>query len=89
MSIKGSPQLFGLNFLDNFEATILEVAIPAGTEEKFRNPFKDGRLPRYFITLDISGGMVIRGTTPWTSDYLYFSNPFGTTDATATLLLLR
>lgn len=83
------PELSKLSFFDNFESAFLEVSIPAGTEKSFPNPFRDGRLPRYFITIDVSGGMVIRGTSPWTKDLLYFSNPFGTTDATATLLLLR
>ena len=83
------PGLNKLSFFDNFESAFLEMEIPAGTEKSFANPFRDGRVPRYFITLDISGGMIIRGTSPWTKDLLYFSNPFGTTDAKATILLLR
>lgn len=85
----GRGELTKLSFFDNFESAFLEVEIPAGTEKAFTNPFRDGRVPRYFITLDISGGMVIRGTSSWTKDLLYFSNPFGTTDANATIMLLR
>lgn len=64
-----------LNFNDNFESSELEFTVDAATEEAVRNPFRGGKVPAsYLVTFEEGNGILKKGDTAWTADFLYFKN---------------
>ncbi len=79
-----------LSFLDNFEGFLSEVTIPAATELAVKNQFRDARVPRFFLILDdIGQGIIKRGATDWTKDFVYLQNISGGSEAHAFIFFLR
>ena len=76
-----------LTFGNNFDGFIQEVTISATTEQAIRNELT--YIPKYFIILSQSGnGLLTKGTTDWSSDYLYIYNN-GAVSVTATILFAK
>lgn len=76
-----------LNLLDNFTGGEIEIQIDASSEKKVRNSLTF--VPTRYIIVDQTGnGLITRGTTPWSSNFLYFQN-HGANSVTAKIFLMR
>jgi hypothetical protein len=79
--------LRNLTFGDNFNGFVKEVTISATSEAAIRNELQ--YIPNYFIILSQSGnGLLTKGSTDWSSDYLYIYNN-GAVSVTATILFTK
>lgn len=72
--------LLKLTFSENFDSFQQEVTIPANSELAIRNLFRS-RIPTGFVITDHTGGIVRRGTTAWSNDYVYLENVSSTSPA--------
>lgn len=66
-----------INFIDNFQAFIVkDVSIPAGQEVRVSNQFQNGEIPTgRIITRQTGNAVIVDGSTPWSFNALYLSNP--------------
>lgn len=79
-----------LNFDDNFRCWSDTIEIPANTETRLSNKFRDGTVPTSYLIVDqTGGGNVMRGPTPWTTGYVYLKNYDATNDATLTVKFFK
>lgn len=83
-----SNGLFKLQLRNNFEGFEVTETIAANTEVKIRN--KMNFIPSRYLIVDKDGGeAVARGSTTWTSDYLYIKNYDATNAVVVTVQFLR
>jgi len=76
-----------LTFGDNFNSAEHEVTITATSEYRIRNSLNF--IPtRYIIVNQTGNGLVTKGTTEWTSDYIYLYNNGGVS-VTITVIFLK
>lgn len=76
-----------LTFGDNFKSFEETVTISATSEYQFRNQLNF--IPtRYIIVSQEGNGVVTKGSTQWTSDFVYLYNN-GSVDVTITVIFLR
>lgn len=76
-----------LTFADNFRSFEKVVTIAATTEEQIRNELSF--IPtRYIIVSQEGNGLITKGTTEWSSNFLYLYNN-GAASVTATVIFFR
>ena len=76
-----------LDFTNNFEGFETTVVIPTASELAIRNELKF--IPsRYIIFNQTGNGLITKGTTDWSTDFVYLYNNGGV-DVTATIQFLR
>ena len=76
-----------LSLSDNFEGFETTVTIPATTELSIRNQLSF--IPsRYIIVSQTGNGLITKGTTDWSNNFLYLYNN-GSVDVTITVQFLR
>lgn len=76
-----------INFVDNFDSFEVEVTIPNSSELEIRNQLTI--IPtRYIIVSQSGNGLVTKGTTTWTKDFLYLYNN-GSVSVTAKIIFFR
>jgi hypothetical protein len=76
-----------LDFSNNFEGFETTVTIPATSELNIRNELKF--IPsRYIIFNQTGNGLITKGTTTWSTDFVYLYNN-GAVEVTATIQFLR
>ena len=93
--IKGIPQLTKelsnglakLSLPDNFEGFETEVTIPSSSELAIRNEVSYTP-SKYIIVNQTGNGLINRGSTAWSSNFLYLQNN-GLVDVTVTIQFLR
>lgn len=79
-----------LNFDDNFVCWSDTIEIPANTETRLSNKFRDGTVPTSYLIVDqTGGGSVMRGPTSWTEGYVYLKNYHATNPATLTVKFFK
>lgn len=79
--------LIDLSFADNFVSFEATMVIAATTEEKVRNQLSF--IPtRYLVVSQEGGGLITKGTTAWSNDFLYLYNN-GASTATIKIVFLR
>lgn len=75
---KLNTALRNLTFSDNFDAREVDVSFSGTSEIEIPNPFRDGRIPTRWLIVDVENGAGTlapkRGTTDWTSEFLYLQN---------------
>jgi len=76
-----------LNFSDNFESFEETVTISATSEYRFRNTL-NLKPTRYIIVNQDGNGLITKGTTAWSNDYVYLYNN-GSVDVTITVVFLK
>jgi hypothetical protein len=82
--------VYQLTFVDNFRAWETTQTIAANTEVAIPNAFQNGAIPTKWIVSDHRGnGIVVRGDTEWTSDYVFLKNRSATDSVTVTVLFFR
>ena len=82
-----SNGLRNLSFGDNFQSFEQVVEIAATTELSIRNQLTS--IPKKYIIVDQTGnGLITRGTTEWSTDYLYLYNN-GAVTVTATIVFME
>lgn len=67
-----------LQFKDNFVSFEETIELPATTEVRVRNSLNI-EPTRYIIVSQEGNGLVTKGSTEWTSDFLYLYNNGATT----------
>lgn len=76
-----------INFADNFDSFETEVTIPTSSELEIRNQLTI--IPtRYIIVSQTGNGLVTKGTSTWTKDFLYLYNNGGV-DVTIKIIFFR
>lgn len=76
-----------IRFLDNFDCFETEVTIPNSSELEIRNELTI--IPtRYIIVSQSGNGLVTKGTSTWTKDFLYLYNNGGV-DVTIKVIFFR
>ena len=76
-----------LTFLNNFDCFETEVTVPNSSELEIRNELTI--IPTRYIIVSQSGdGLITKGTTTWTKNYLYLYNN-GSVDATVKIIFFR
>lgn len=79
--------LMNLTFGDNFNSFEQVVEIAATTEISVRNQLT--KIPeRYIIVSQTGNGLITKGTTDWTKDYITFYNN-GAVTVTATIIVME
>ena len=79
--------LMNLTFGDNFNSFEQVVEIAATTELSVRNQLT--KIPeRYIIVSQTGNGLITKGTTDWTKDFIYFYNN-GAVTVTATIIVME
>jgi len=68
-----SVGLRDLSFIDNFISFEKTVELPATTEVRVRNELNISPT-RYIIVSQEGNGLITKGTTEWTNDFLYLYN---------------
>lgn len=82
--------VYSLNFVDNFKAWEVTETIAANTEAAIPNQYESGAIPTKWIVVDhVGNGIIVRGDTPWTSDYVFLKNRSATDAATVTVIFFR
>jgi hypothetical protein len=82
-----------INFQDNFQSfTVNDVSIPAKTEVRIANQFKNrfpGQIPTgRMIIRQVGDANIIDGDQAWTADNLYLKNP-SSNNAVVSVLFFR
>lgn len=76
-----------LAFANNFEGFEVEATIPASSTVSIRNQLNF--VPtRYIILSQTGNGLVTKAPTPWTNNFLYFTNN-GAAEVVATIFVMR
>ena len=76
-----------LTFGDNFKSFETTLVISATSEIRVRNTLN--LMPTKYIIVSQSGdGLITKGSTEWTSDYLYLYNN-GSVDVTITVIFFK
>lgn len=76
-----------LSLGDNFQSFEQVVEIAATTELSIRNQLTN--IPKKYIIVDQTGnGLITRGTSEWSNDYLYLYNN-GAVTVTATIIFME
>ena len=76
-----------VSFTDNFDSFEVEVTIPNSSELEIRNQLTI--IPtRYIIVSQTGNGVVTKGTTTWTKNFLYLYNN-GSVDVTIKVIFFR
>lgn len=76
-----------LNFINNFEGFEIDATIAAGSTVTIRNQLNF--VPtRYIILSQTGNGLVTKATTPWTLNYIYFTNN-GAASVDAKIFVMR
>lgn len=79
--------LMNLTFAQNFNSFEQVVEITATTELSVRNQLT--KVPeRYIVVSQTGNGLITKGSTEWTKDYITFYNN-GSVTVTATILILE
>lgn len=76
-----------LTFGDNFTSFEVEVTIAATTEARIRNSLNSD-VTRYIIVSQSGNGLVTKGSSTWSSDYVYLYNN-GAVPVTLTIIFLK
>lgn len=76
-----------LTFGDNFESFEVEVEIAANTEKKIRNELSN--IPSCVIIDPKGNALVTRGSTDWTTDYVYLKNHDSTNSSTVKAIFFK
>ena len=76
-----------INFVDNFDSFEVEVTVPNSSELEIRNQLTI--IPtRYIIVSQTGNGLITKGTSTWTKDFLYLYNNGGV-DVTIKVIFFR
>lgn len=76
-----------LDFTDNFTSFEKTVTISATTEARIRNELNI-KPTRYIIVSQEGNGLITKGTTDWTDDFIYIYNN-GSVTVTATIIFFK
>ena len=79
--------LQNLDFSNNFNSFQTTVTIPATSEAEIRNELNF--IPeKYMIVNQTGNGLITKGTTDWSTDYVYLYNN-GAVSVTATIIFME
>lgn len=82
--------VYSLSFVDNFKAWETTQTIAANTELAIPNEFPNRAIPtRWIVVNHVGSGIVVRGDSEWTSDYVFLKNRSATDSATVTVIFFR
>lgn len=80
-----------IDMFSNLSAKQITVSLDTANEIVVANPFRSpsGKLPGGWYVIDATSACSLRrGSTPWTTNSLYFVNQFGATGGKCTVLFL-
>jgi hypothetical protein len=79
-----------LTFKENFQSWETTITIAAGVEAQIKNGFRDGTIPTRYLKVSETGpGVITKGPTAWSKDYVFLINNASTSSGTVTVVFLK